>query len=272
MMAGPVFSRRALLLAAGTFPLTSCVAHITEPRTVQLVTFNIWHDAGDWPQRLPLLVQSLKQAGADIIILQEVLQDKTRALPNQAQTIADMLGEYSVHFFATEPPGSLKRYGNAILTRFPVMDEVGKKLEPLNDYRTALRLRMSVAGSAIDVVGTHLASQPDAGAVRTLQVNDLMDWLPRDHTPLIVAGDFNATVDEKALAPLTGPRFFSTLPQDSSTTTLNPAMGHRERVIDHIFAERKRFEPVAARRIGDVPEDGKYPSDHFGVRATLRVV
>ena len=96
--------------------------------------------------------------------------------------------------------------------------------------------------------------------------------VPQDGAPLIVMGDFNATQDDSGLATLTGARFFSTLPRNSVATTLNPAKGHPNRVIDHIFAEREFFDPVEAHVFGDVATGGEYPSDHFGVTATLRLI
>ena len=69
-------------------------------------------------------------------------------------------------------------------------------------------------------------------------------------TPYFVMGDFNATQEDAGLATLTGPRFFSALPRGAVTTTLNPAKGHPERVIDHIFVEQAAFIPGEARRFG----------------------
>ena len=68
---------------------------------------------------------------------------------------------------------------------------------------------------------------------------------------------------------MTGPRFFSALPRGSAATTLNPAKGHADRVIDHIFVEPEFFSPVEAHVFGETPTDGEYPSDHFGVAATV---
>lgn len=272
MSCAPQFARRGFLLAAGALPLASCASvAATRGRTVRIATFNIWHDAGNWQARLPLLVQSLRETDADVIALQEVLEDAGKGLANQAATIANLLGGYSVHFTAADPPGAPKRFGNAILTRLPVMAEASKRLEPMNDYRTALRVRVSLPGGPADMVVTHLAYQVDAGAVRAQQVADLMAWLPQDGVPLVVMGDFNAPLSDPGLALLTSPRFESALPHGATTSTLNPAKGHAERVIDHIFAERRWFTPVAAERIGDRPEGGEYPSDHFGVTATLRL-
>lgn len=272
-MRAATLSRRSLLLGAAALPLAGC-ASIAAPAhlAVRVATFNIWHDAENWPARLPLLMQALREADADVIALQEVLEDAGKGLPNQAATIAHLLGGYSVHFFATATPGSPKRYGNAILTRLPVISEAGRRLEPLNDFRTALRVRVSVRDRPVDMIVTHLAWQADAGAVRARQIDDLMSWLPQDGVPLVVMGDFNAPLSDPGLSALTSPRFVSALPAGATSTTLNPAKGHGERVIDHIFAERRWFTPTEARRIGDRSKDGEYPSDHFGVAATLRFI
>jgi endonuclease/exonuclease/phosphatase family metal-dependent hydrolase len=266
-----MLDRRTLLLGAVALPLAACATGaVSERPAIRVVTFNIWHDAGNWAARLPLLLQALREADADVIALQEVLEDANKGLPNQADTIARALGGYSVHFVAVEPPGSPKRYGNAILTRLPVIAEASKKLEPLNDYRTALRVRVTAHGRPVDMVATHLAWQPEAGAVRAQQVADLMAWLPTDGVPLVVMGDFNAPLSDSGLAALTSARFESALPPGATDTTLNPFRGHKERVIDHIFAERRWFTAADARRIGDRPQGEEYPSDHFGVAATLR--
>lgn len=270
-MPGPLLDRRTLILGAAALQLAACA---TSPgagrRSVRVATFNIWHDAGNWAARLPLLVAELRQADADVIALQEVLEDAGQDLANQAETIAALLGGYSVHFSSTSPPGSAKRYGNAILTRLPVIAEASRHLEPLNDHRTAMRVRVSAYGRPVDMVATHLAWQADAGAVRAQQLSDLMAWLPRDGVPLVVMGDFNAPLSDPGLAALGAPRFASALAPGATTSTLNPATGHAERVIDHIFAERPWFTPTAAWRIGDRPVKGEYPSDHFGVAAVLR--
>lgn len=258
------------LLAA---PLAAC-AHRLAPRgatPLSVATYNIWHDAGgQWPARRELLTGILSEVSADVIALQEVLEDASKGLPNQATTLAAALGYPEVHFVAVEPEGAPKRYGNAILTRLPVVEVARRKLAPLSDYRTAIRVRVQSAAGPIDVVGTHLAWQPEAGPVRAEQLSDLFGWLPRDGVPLIVMGDFNAPLDDPGLAVLDPGRFVSALPAGAAPTTLSTAHGHSARVIDHIFAERENFEVRHARVIGDKPIDGLLASDHFGVAAVLR--
>lgn len=266
-------SRRTLLRSAAALPLAACITSVAGQagKLLRVATFNIWHDAGDWAARRPLLVQALREADADVIALQEVLQDEANGLPNQAETIAQALGGYSVHFTSTNPPDAPRRYGNAILSRLPVTEEASVRLKPLNDHRTALRVRVALRGHTVDVANTHLAWQPDAGPIRARQIDHLLGWLPRDGVPLILMGDFNAELDDLGLAAIAASRFASALPPGTAPTTLNTAKGHSPRVIDHVFMERRWFAPVGARMIGDRPTDGEYPSDHFGVVAQIRL-
>ncbi|WP_332660547.1 endonuclease/exonuclease/phosphatase family protein [Brevundimonas sp.] len=271
-----MIDRRMILAGLAAAPLTACAAGTVAGTdaagpSLTLVTFNIWHNQGDWAARLPLLIAAIRAENPDVVALQEVLEDAAVGLPNQARTLADALGGYQMHFVSTDAEGAPRRYGNAILSRLPVLAHDWKKLEPLDDYRTAVRARIDVGGRPVDIVNTHLAWQADAQAVRARQIADLMAWLPRDGTPLIATGDFNAVQEDAGLAVLTGQRFLSALPRGSAPTTLNPAKGHPPRVIDHIFAEAARFAPVRSAVIGAEPTGGEYPSDHFGVAATLRL-
>ena len=266
-----MFDRRHLLTAAAALPLAACATRYGagSAKTIKVATFNIWHDAGDWQTRLGLIADVLRRSDADVIALQEILEDKAKSLPNQADTIATLLDSYSVHFTAVDPAGSPKRYGNAILSRLPVIETASKKLEPVSDFRTAIRARVDVGGRAIDVVNTHLAHQPDAGPVRARQIADLIGWLPTDGTPLAVMGDFNAPLADSGLAGLAARGLETALPPAAALTTLVTSRGHNARVIDHIFVERDRFAVTGARTIADQPVNGEYPSDHYGVVATL---
>lgn len=265
--------RRMMLAAIAALPLAGCAHGLTAKppaRDVGVATFNIWHDAGgQWPARLALLTAALRAADADVIALQEVLEDSSRGLPNQADTIAHESGYPEVHFVAPEPEGAPRRYGNAILTRLPVIEVARRKLEPLSDYRTAIRVRVRTESGPVDIVATHLAWQPEAAAVRAGQLADLLGWLPKDGVPVVVMGDFNAPLDDPGLAAMGPPRFESALPRGAAETTLNPARGHAPRVIDHIFVDRSAFAVADVRVFGDQPVNGEYPSDHFGVVARL---
>ncbi|RZJ01986.1 MAG: hypothetical protein EON90_01335 [Brevundimonas sp.] len=275
-----MIDRRLLLTALAASPLAACV---TGPDTVQagsalkLVTFNIWHDRGDWTARRPLLIEAIRAENADVIALQEVLQDAATNLPNQAETVAAALGpDYRAVFSSVDADDAPRRFGNAILTRRPIVTHDFVKLRPLEDYRTALRVRIDVEGRPVDIVTAHLAWQPDAGAVRTEQLAHMMDWIPEDGTPLVVMGDLNAQMTQPEIADFRGERFveaFSALhPDRALTTTMNLARYEGSAMhIDHIFVETAHFTPLTAAIIGDAPTANEWPSDHFGVATRVRL-
>ena len=264
-----MIDRRTLVLSAAALPLAGCMTRAGGRETLSVATFNIWHDAGDWRARLPLIVGALAKSDCDVIALQEVLEDAGKGLPNQAETIAAMLSGYTVRFASTNPPGATRRYGNALLTRVPIVETAERKLEPLSDYRTALRIRLGGRIASLDIVCTHLAHEAHAGPVRARQLQDLMAWLPQDGVPTVIMGDFNAPLTDAGLRPL-DPRFTSAALPPSVTTTLNTSRGHEPRIIDHIFAQRDALVIGQAERFGDIPTANEYPSDHFGVRAVLK--
>lgn len=244
--------------------------------TLSVVTLNLWHDKADWPRRQALIARTLRKLQPDVIALQEVLQHET--LPNQAQTLAAALG-YRYVFVSADAPERARRYGNAVLTRHSILREEWKALRPLEDYRTALHLRLRVGTRSIEVYATHLAWQPDAGAVRREQVEDLLAW--RDATAQggasIVVGDFNAPADAPEFAPLLA-RYrdaYDTRHPDAAQdapghSTLNLAYYAPLR-IDHVMFDPHRLAVVEARRLFDhADRDGTWASDHYGVLAALR--
>ena len=60
--------RRTLLAAAALAPLAGCATapKAKTPTELKLVTFNIWHNMGDWAARRPLLVAALTGTRPDV--------------------------------------------------------------------------------------------------------------------------------------------------------------------------------------------------------------
>lgn len=242
--------------------------------TLSVVTLNLYHDRDGWDRRRPLVIEGLRELRPDVIGLQEVLQHET--LRNQAEDIADALG-YEVHFVSTAPEGEVKRYGNAILTRHPILERSERRLRPLEDSRTVAHVRIAVDGRPVDVYDTHLHHTVEGGAMRAEQLADVLAHIDEndDSTPLVLMGDFNAEVDRPELQPLTE-RYvdaFGSLHPGEDITTLNPHyFPDRHERIDHIFVPGARVEVLEARRVLDRPDAaGTWPSDHFGVLARLRL-
>lgn len=263
-----MIDRRSLLSAfAATAVAAPGAAAARSGPGLTVATFNIWHDRGDWALRGPMVAETLARLDADVIGLQEVLQDAATGLVNQAESLAEVLGGYQVVFSSTDAAGAPRRYGNAILSRRPILSSDQIALEPRDDFRTALRAMIDVDGRRVEVVNTHLHHTREGAPIRARQTGHLLSWLGEPTAPRLIMGDFNAELDDPGLAPLTT-RFTSALPQGAAATTLNPADGHASRVIDHIFVG-EGFRVDQAAVTGDTGFTPRLPSDHFAVVARL---
>ncbi len=241
--------------------------------TLTVVSLNIWHDQGDWPRRLGVILDTLRAEQPDVICLQEVLQHE--ALPNQAETLGDSLG-YRRTFSSVDGPERPKRYGNAILVRYPLAETAMQKLEPLDDYRTAAHARVEVDGRPLEVYCTHLHHTMEGGETRATQLHDLLGFIgrTRGEGPILLAGDFNAPPDASEMRLLDGTfadAYAETHPEQVGVlvTTLNTALGHTPRRIDYVFYERaSALRPLDASTLFTEPmADSTWASDHFGVLA-----
>ncbi len=270
---------RRRLLAAGAgiaaAPLAACATGLGAGRSLTVATLNIWHDMGDWPVRRPMVIRELAALDADIIGLQEVLQNE--GLPNQAEDIAQALGGYDVHFVSTDAPGQARRYGNAILSRLPVLARDEVRLRPLDDSRTVAHVRVDFRGRPLDIFNTHLHWRQEGGAIRAEQIADLMAFIDArpDSAPSLVIGDMNAMISWPEFQPLLA-RYEDAWrlrnPTAEEPTTLVPSLHQGVARIDHVLVEKGRFAVQEARLFGAEPDAaGVFPSDHFGVMARLAV-
>jgi endonuclease/exonuclease/phosphatase family metal-dependent hydrolase len=268
---------RPLLVLLAGLALAPAAAGAARADTLTVVTLNLWHDQQDWPRRRALILEELRVLRPDVICLQEVLQHET--LRNQAHDLAETLG-YQVTFASVDPDTGVKRYGNAILARHPVLETAWKPLAPLNDYRVVAHLRIDFRGRALDVFVTHLHHTAEGAAIRAEQVRDLLAYVNARHGkgPVVLAGDFNAAPDAPELRPVMR-RYVDVLAAlhrgvaGDTVTTLNPAKGHAPRRIDYVFVSRDgrpALRPLSSEVVFDRPAaDGTWPSDHFGVAAKL---
>lgn len=245
---------------------------------VSVVSLNLWHDKGDWPARQRQIVAELRRLRPDVIALQEVLQHES--LPNQAQQLADALG-YRAYFSSVDAADAPRRYGNAILSRRPILALDWAPLQPADDYRTVAHARIAIGQRAVDVYATHLHYKPEGGQIRRRQVADLLARIQAndDGTPVLVVGDFNAGEHAPEFAELAaryrnayGARHpgIADDAREHSTLNLNQYAPLR---IDHIWFDPHAFAVIDARRLFVQPDrDGVWASDHYGLQARLRLL
>lgn len=244
---------------------------------MSMVTFNLHHDREDWPARRKVILRELRSLHPDAIALQEVIQKPH--VRNQAAWLARKLG-YDYQFVSTDPPGRFKRYGNALLTRRPVLARNDHLLAPLGDYRTVAHLRIDVDGQPVNVYATHLNERADESGsrIRGEQVADLLKFIAdtAGDAPVVIAGDFNALVDAGDLSALRnhyGDSFGSVHVNNelAQVSTLNRHYFDAPLRIDHIFFQQDRLLAREARILFDQPyAEGRWASDHYGVWTRLQ--
>jgi endonuclease/exonuclease/phosphatase family metal-dependent hydrolase len=208
---------------------------------MRVLTWNLWWQFGPWRERLPVITDELRAVDPDIAFLQEVWVDSDTG-NDQAHLLAEALGHHLVR--SRRSTGEPQRFGNAILSRWPV-EELETILLPGPDdqpsHRTALAARVSAPGRPWTVVVTHLAWQYDQSALRQTQLEEVVALVARHGTsgggggsgagpssgaapssgagplsggseaggdevvaPTILAGDFNAVPEADEIRRLTG--------------------------------------------------------------------
>jgi endonuclease/exonuclease/phosphatase family metal-dependent hydrolase len=166
------------------------------PDTLSVVAFNV-----ELGRRVDEVVRLLRASGPlhhpDVLLLQEMDETGTRA-------IADSLGYGYVYYPATLSPATRRDFGNAVLSRFPIVEDEKVVLPHLGRFRHSLRAAVGatiVVGSRrLRVYSIHFGTllNTGPGARRDQLATVLAD---ADRYPVVLmGGDFNSgSVAELAL-------------------------------------------------------------------------
>lgn len=255
----------------------------------RVATLNIWNRFGPWPARLPAIRHALAALAPDVIGMQEVVRSSEL---DQARLLAEGLG---YHIAWGQASGEV---GNAILSRWPV---VRSEVTPLptggTDERRAVTFaEIDAPFGRLPLFCTHLNWMLHHGHIRQRQVRALADLVarlaPREAFPPVIVGDFNAEPESDEIRFMRGWTglggecvYFGDCFAVAGDGTTGATFSRRnpftetahepDRRIDYIFAgygRDGRGQPLEARLCFDQPHEGTFPSDHFGVTATLAVV
>ncbi|WP_166345362.1 endonuclease/exonuclease/phosphatase family protein [Phytoactinopolyspora limicola] len=182
------------------------------PLSTQILTFNIRHGEGiDDRLDLERIAHVIESTDADIVALQEVdrhfggrsrFLDQTWWLGRRL----DMTAIYGADL-ALPPPDigrPLREYGNAILSRHPIVswDHVPLPAWPGHESRGVLRASIMVDGDEpLSVWTAHLSHEnPDQ---RVEQARAITRILPDPLTRLVLTGDMNDVPGSGTMAELT---------------------------------------------------------------------
>ena len=177
------------------------------PIPVRLVTFNIRHGVGDDDRLdLPRLAKVLQGVDADVICLQEVDRHYGERSEDvdQPLLLSRALDMQLAWGPAIEKPrGGGKpdqEYGNALLSRLPILISDVHPLPGGGEPRSALRTMLELDGGTLWVTATHLTT--DSADERAAQVAALADLHTGGMAAGVLVGDFNARPDAPELAAL----------------------------------------------------------------------
>ena len=174
---------------------------------VRVATFNTHHGVGtDGRHDLPRLATVLAATDADMICLQEVdrhFGDRSEDV-DQALLLSRALDMQLAWGPAIDEPGPKgkprRQYGNALLSRLPVLVSDVHPLPGAGEPRSALRTMVELDGGALWVTTTHLSGgEPKR---RAAQVKALVELHTEPMETGVVVGDFNTGPDAPELEPL----------------------------------------------------------------------
>lgn len=273
-------------------------------QTVRAATLNIWNKSGPYAARLEVIRAELDRYSPDVVGMQEVLRLTERA-DGGLQTVSPQTCQaaevakdrpYTIAYAPACDYGNHLKFGNALLSRFPIREQRCFPLPSVADSstRSLLYAALDTPYGVLPVFVTHLNWRLHHGAVRLRQAEYIVERIEqligeRD-LPALLMGDFNAEPDSDEIRYLTGKR---TLNGKSVYFTdawvyaggggpgytfdrrnLFAAKAHEPpRRIDYIFIrgpdEVFRGEPIETKLAFSVPVTTPagpvWASDHFGL-------
>ncbi|WP_286278207.1 endonuclease/exonuclease/phosphatase family protein [Naasia aerilata] len=262
---------------------------------VRVLTWNVWWQFGpQWRERQPLLLEAIRESGADIVALEE---SWSRAHGSQASEFAAALGFAGVFAAQSLPPlpdvpehpeQAEVDLGLGLLSRWPITSTRVVPLPARHRPEAPVSLVAEIAhpDGPLNVIVTCLEWEPAFNDDRIAQsrlVADLATSPALDGSaPVIVLGDLNAAPDSAILRPLRdvltdawtaggGDPNAVSLPSDHPQAPLE-AEELIDRRIDHVLYRLgrpgQRVTVTDPALVGD-PVEGLHPSDHRGVACTL---
>lgn len=280
------------LLGLILLPLTGCCVSPEPAGTADLVamSFNIRNGKakdGDnsWPNRRALVSDVIRQYNPDLVGLQEAfrfqLDQLGEDLPHYTEVGEGRGGgtadEYSAIFYRTD------RFDLLSSGTFWLSDTPGKVSKHWKHYHyricTWVHLRDRTTQRAFYLYNTHFDHQSQLARVNSAKLirQRIADRASDD--PVVVTGDMNAGEDNPAIAILKAKD--SAYPLRDTFRVIHPDAkavgtgnggynGKRDGAkIDYVLIS-PGIETLGAA-IDQEPRDGRFPSDHYPVIATMRI-
>jgi poly(A) polymerase len=264
---------------SGAWRPASEVPDVAPGERLRVLTWNVLFDrfkpeAIHTARRMPVLLDLLERADADLIGLQEVTPSFLQAL---------LETRWARGYWLSEGPSAatVSPSGQLLLSRLPLR---ALGVHPFSTHKQAV---VAEIGDSLTVAVVHLTSNmtPNAPRVRAQQLRTLRGYLQRTHAERdwLVLGDFNQGEDEpdgglakagahdawRTLFPGEAGHTFA--PSENGLAELMSSTGRGAR-FDRLLVRslQDRWSPAGAELVGrEAIAPGLWPSDHFGLSVDL---
>lgn len=201
--------------------------------TFTVMDYNL-HDAVNTDGRVDpeALAQVIEASGADIVGLQEISRGW---LIWGGMDMLTWLSQRLDMPYVWGPTADLQ-WGNAVLSRFPILSAENLPLPPEDVLllRGYLVVEIDVNGTTVTLIDTHFSEKDGQDDIRAAQASVLLDaWAQRPAT--IIMGDLNALPDSLALEVLLGGGLIDISREIGEQPTYTYSSFHPDHQIDYIF-------------------------------------
>lgn len=251
---------------------------MNEKTTVRVASWNIWTFG---PRDYKGIAGLIRKNKIDIIGLQEaaVYHDTSPKLDMTRMTAQELRYNYSFFRVWDTRPKTSWTFGNAIISRFPIVNTKPYMLNPpwvkfngssTTEPRLLAFSKIRVGKRTINFLTTHLQFTPmfKTTKIRLEEVKNVLRVINKLKSPIILTGDFNSPPKNKEIKLLEKP--LKRLGGSRPTWTIHPfefENWHEDRLryrLDNIFISRdlkyKNFKMLKSRI-----------SDHLPVTADITV-
>lgn len=251
------------LLTAPAFSCRLSIAAATEPLRLRVISYNIHHGEGvDRRLDLPRIASVLKAEQPDLVALQEVDQRVGRSGNlDQPQELARLTGLQAAFGRNIALQGG--HYGNAILSRFPIVNHWNRLLPNVaaGEQRGLLGCELELPGGVGRLLfcSTHFDHRRDP-TERMQSAEQLPKLLQDWQGPTLLAGDLNDVTGSQTLQIVQR----DWLPTNTAELPTIPVDQPKQQIDFILVRPRERWRVVETRVL-----DESVASDH---RAILSVV
>lgn len=161
-----------------------------EVKTIKVMSFNMQIGAGD--ANMPLVKKLVKEYDPDLLFLRQVDSATNRAdKVNRPQIVADEVGMES--FFVKNFDYQTGGFGNAVLSKFPILEKEGVILNRVEgstaELRSLAKIKVEIdEHNSLYFMGTELDPNVDN---RNLQTREILDLSRELKDPVVLVGNFN---------------------------------------------------------------------------------